>query len=453
MKLVTIVLLHAAVLVLAVGVWAGAGSIAAQTADAPTFSRDVAPIFYNRCVSCHRPGEVAPMSLITFADVRPWAAAIRSRVLERAMPPWHADRRYGTFRNDTSLVEGEVETIVRWVAAGAPEGNPADLPRLPDFPQGWQIGTPDVVFEMPVEYDVPERGTIDYQYFEVPTNFTQDMWMQAGEVRPGDREHVHHIIVYVREPSPVARPTVMTVRPIVSGVAATATAAAAVRQAGETAAAARLAAARPVTRGGDTMLVNWAVGEDAPVHAPGTAKRIPAGSTLVFQVHYTTNGTPGKDRSRVGLIFAKEPPAREVRTGLVANPVFAIPPGAPNHRVEAEATFSEDVKVWSLHPHMHLRGKDMTYTVTYPDGREQIALSVPKFDFGWQTDYWLAEPLLLPKGSRLHVAAHFDNSPANRANPDPSATVRWGDQTWEEMMIGFFTYTVESGPSAAAARP
>jgi hypothetical protein len=313
---------------------------------------------------------------------------------------------------------------------------------------GWQIGTPDVVFEMPVEFDVPTRGTIDYQYFEVPTNFTEDRWMQAGEVRAGDREHVHHIIVYVREPQAAARPAVMTVRPILSGAPA-----AAARPGRGVAAPARAAQGAPVTRGGDNMLVNWAVGEDAPVHAPGTAKRIPAGSTLVFQVHYTTNGTPGKDRSRVGLIFAKEPPAREVRTGLVANPAFAIPPGAPNHRVEAEATFSEDVKVWTLHPHMHLRGKDMTYTVTFPDGREQVVLSVPKFDFGWQTDYWLAEPLLLPKGSRLHVAAHFDNSPANRANPDPSATVRWGDQTWEEMMIGFFTYTVEGGPSAGSTRP
>jgi hypothetical protein len=453
MKLVTIVLLHAAAIVLTAGIVSGVPSIAAQTHEAPTFSGDVAPIFYNRCVSCHRPGEVAPMSLITFADVRPWAAAIRNRVLERAMPPWHADRRYGTFRNDTSLSEDEIDTIVRWVAAGAPEGNAADLPRLPDFPQGWQIGTPDVVFEMPVEFEVPARGTIDYQYFEVPTNFTEDRWMQAGEVRPGNREHVHHIIVYVREPAPSSRPTVMTVRPILPGGGVPAARPAPARAARGTAAPAGVAQAAPVTRGGDNMLVNWAVGEDAPIHAPGTAKRIPAGSTLVFQVHYTTNGTPGTDRSRVGLMFAKEPPTREVRTGLIANPLFAIPPGAPNHRVEAEATFSEDVKVWTLHPHMHLRGKDMTYTVTYPDGREEIVLSVPRFDFGWQTDYWLAEPLLLPKGATLHVAAHFDNSAANRANPDPSATVRWGDQTWEEMMIGFFTYTVESGPSVASAQP
>jgi hypothetical protein len=444
----TLAIVHAAAGALAAGIWSGAPTAAAQGQEAPTFSRDVAPIFYGRCVSCHRQGEVAPMPLITFRDVRPWAASIRSRVSTRVMPPWHADRRYGTFRNDTSLSQQEIDTIVRWVDGGAREGNPADLPPLPDFPVGWQIGTPDVVFEMPVEFDVPARGTIDYQYFEVPTNFTEDRWMQAGEVRAGDREHVHHIIVYVREPQAAARPAVMTVRPIPSGAAA-----AAARPGRGAAAPSRAAQGAPVSRGGDNMLVNWAVGEDAPVHAPGTAKRIPAGSTLVFQVHYTTNGTPGKDRSRVGLIFAKERPDREVRTGLVANPVFAIPPGAPNHRVEAEATFSEDVKVWTLHPHMHLRGKDMTYTVTYPDGREQVVLSVPKFDFGWQTDYWLAEPLLVPKGSRLHVAAHFDNSPANRSNPDPSATVRWGDQTWEEMMIGFFTYTVESGPSAGSARP
>ena len=211
------------------------------------------------------------------------------------------------------------------------------------------------------------------------------------------------------------------------------------------------AGASPVARTGDQMLVNWAVGEDAPVFLPGMAKRIPKGSSLVFQVHYTTNGTPGSDQSRIGLIFAKEPPKHEVRTGMILNPLFAIPPGAANHEIAAEATFTEDINVWSLHPHMHLRGKDMTYTATYPDGRSEIVLRVPKFDFGWQTDYWLAKPLVLPKGSKLHVSAHFDNSTANRHNPDPTATVRWGDQTWEEMMIGFFTYTVEGRPATSSA--
>ena len=261
--------------------------------------------------------------------------------------------------------------------------------------------------------------------------------MQAGEVRAGDRAHVHHIIVYVREPKPSNRPERR-------GGQADPSRRAGARACSGCARPARPAPARSAAPGGgDAMLVNWAVGEDAPVYLPGTAKRIPAGSTLIFQVHYTTNGKPGVDRSRIGLIFAKEPPRQEIRTGIIANPVFAIPAGAANHEVEAEATFSDDVRIWTMHPHMHLRGKDMTYTAIYPDGRSEIVLQVPKFDFGWQTDYWLAEPLTLPKGSKLHVRAHFDNSPANRSNPDPTKVVRWGDQTWEEMMIGFFTYTVE----------
>ena len=415
--------------------------------SAPTFARDVAPIMFAKCASCHRPGEVAPMPLLSYSDARPWASAIKQRVSTRAMPPWHADPAHGTFRNDLRLSDREIDTIVRWVDGGAREGDPSALPPLPKFPEGWQIGTPDVVLAMAQEFEVPASCEIPYQYFEVPTNFTEDRWMQAGEVRAGDRAHVHHIIVYVREPARNARPNVVSVRSIPNTAAAAAAPPAPRPQ----------PAVAPVTRaavqggrppgGGDAMLVNWAVGEDAPIHLPGTAKRIPAGSTLIFQVHYTTNGKPGRDRSRVGLVFAKEPPQREIRTGLITNAAFAIPPGADNHAVEAEATFSEDVKIYSMHPHMHLRGKDMTYTATYPDGRKEILLSVPKYDFGWQTDYWLAQPLLLPKGTKVHVAAHFDNSAANRANPDPKATVRWGDQTWEEMMIGFFTYTVESTTS------
>jgi hypothetical protein len=421
---------------------------APSSAAAPTFSADVAPIMYAKCVTCHRPGEVAPMSLITFTDVRPWASSIRDKVASRVMPPWHADRQYGTFRNEQSLTQPEIDTIVKWVNAGAPEGNPSRLPALPKFPEGWQIGTPDAVFEMPTAYQIPAKGEIEYQYFEVPTNFTEDRWMQAGEVRAGDRAHVHHIIVYVKEPNPTPRPAIMTNRAIASAVPVAPVAPPAPRPAAQP----RAAAQSPVARTGDQMLVNWAVGEDAPVFLPGMAKRIPKGTSLVFQVHYTTNGTPGTDTSRLGLIFAKEPPKREVRTGMILNPIFAIPPGAANHEIQAEGTFTEDVNVWSLHPHMHLRGKDMTYTATYPDGRSEIVLRVPKFDFGWQTDYWLAKPLVLPKGSKLHVSAHYDNSTANRANPDPTATVRWGDQTWEEMMIGFFTYTVEGKAVSSSAQ-
>ena len=458
MRRARIILVRGTALAAIVAVWLAVATVVtvdatpqaptAAAAGAPTFSKDVAPIFYTKCVTCHRPGEVAPMSLITYQEVRPWAASIRDKVTSRVMPPWHADRQYGRFRNEQSLTQTEIDTIVTWAGAGAREGNPSELPALPKFPEGWQIGTPDAVFTMPVDYQIPTRGTIDYQYFEVPTNFTEGKWMQAGEVRAGDRAHVHHIIVSVREPQRSNRPNVVTVTPIVAdGQAPTPRAPRAPATA--PAAAAPAAGAQATRRGGDNMIVNWAVGEDAPVHAPGTAKFIPAGSTLIFQVHYTTNGTPGTDRSRIGLIFSKEPPTREVRTGSIANPLFALPPGAANHQVESVATFSEDVKVWSMHPHMHLRGKDMTYTAIYPDGRREVVLRVPKFDFGWQTDYWLANPLVLPKGSKLYVSAHFDNSAANRANPDPTATVRWGDQTWEEMMIGFFTYTVE-GPAATS---
>jgi hypothetical protein len=392
------------------------------------------------------------MSLITYKDVRPWASSIREKVTSRVMPPWHADRQYGAFRNEQSLTQNEIDTIVKWVSAGAPEGNPSRMPALPKFPEGWQIGTPDVVFEMPAAYSIPAKGEIAYQYFEVPTNFTEDRWMQAGEVRAGDRAHVHHIIVYVKEPTTTPRPNIMVNRPIIAPAAAAP--AAPVAAAAPRPAAPRVEAtnASPVARTGDQMLVNWAVGEDAPMFLPGMAKRIPKGSSLVFQVHYTTNGTPGTDQSRIGLIFAKEPPKREVRTGMILNPLFAIPPGAGNHEIQAEATFTEDVNVWSMHPHMHLRGKDMTYTVTYPDGRSEIVLRVPKFDFGWQTDYWLAKPLMMPKGSKLLVSAHYDNSTANRHNPDATATVRWGDQTWEEMMIGFFTYTVEGKAVASSAQ-
>jgi hypothetical protein len=437
---------------IAVGHAQSRNRVVAANANTPTFTRDVAPIMFAKCASCHRPGEVAPMPLLSYSDARPWAGAIRQKVSTRAMPPWHADPAHGTFRNDLRLTDREIDTIVRWVDGGAREGDPSALPPLPKFPDGWQIGTPDAVFEMPQEFEVPTSGEIPYQYFDVPTNLAEDRWMQAGEVRAGDRAHVHHIIVYLREPGRTVRPNVVSVRPI--GNAAAAPAAPPARRA-QTEEASRgqpaVQGGRP-PGGGDAMLVNWAVGEDAPIHMPGTAKRIPAGSTLVFQVHYTTNGTPGRDRSKLGLVFAKEPPEREIRTGLIANAAFAIPPGAADHAVEAEATFSEDVKVWSMHPHMHLRGKDMTYTAIYPDGRREILLRVPKYDFGWQTDYWLAQPLALPKGAKIHVSAHFDNSAANRANPDPKAIVRWGDQTWEEMMIGFFTYTVESAALQSAQR-
>jgi Copper type II ascorbate-dependent monooxygenase, C-terminal domain len=424
------------VLVVAAGAWLGTPAIHGAEL---TFSKDIAPIFYAKCVSCHRPGEAAPMSLIAYKDVRPWAASIREKVTARVMPPWHADSQYGNFRNDKSLSQKEIDTIVSWAKTGAKEGNLADMPALPKFSEGWQIGTPDAVFEIPAEFEIPARGTIDYQYFEVPTNFADDRWVQAGEIRVSDHAHLHHVIVSVLPPKPIARTNVLTTRQILPEGQAKAVFPQGLGAAGSTPAG-RFNAAY--------SLVNWAIGEDPSVFPGGTAKRLPAGSTLIFQVHYTTNGTPGKDRSKIGLIFAKEPPRRELITSLIPNVVFAIPPGASNFQVEGEGTFNEDVKIWTLHPHMHLRGKDMTYTVTYPDGRSEIILRDPKFELAWQTDYYLKEPLSFPKGTKLHITAHYDNSMANPSNPDPTKTVHWGDQTWDEMMIGFFTYTLESPASA-----
>jgi hypothetical protein len=310
---------------------------------------------------------------------------------------------------------------------------------VPAIADGWQIGTPDVVFEMPVEYEIPADGTVDYQYFEVKTTFTEDKWIQAGEVRVQDREHIHHATVYIDDGE--ARPAAMQVRAILpEGQAAAPPRPRADRPAG---------AQQPPRRIG-AVFVNYAVGEDAPVYPQGQAKRLKAGATLVFQMHYTTNGRPSKDRTKLGLVLAKAPPQSELRTGTIVNAGFAIPPGDGNHLVEAEATFTEDVKIWTIHPHMHLRGKDMLFRAEYPDGRREILLNVPRFDFAWQSDFWLAEPIRLPKGAKLHVTAHFDNSPANANNPDPKATVRWGDQTWEEMMIGYFTYTVDTPATSSS---
>jgi mono/diheme cytochrome c family protein len=373
-----------------------------------TFTRDVAPIFYKNCVQCHRAGEIAPMSLVSYKEARPWARSIKEKVLSRVMPPWHADPRHGEFSNDRRLSDKDVSTIVAWVDGGAKEGSPKDMPRPPKFVEGWNIGTPDAVFYLPKEYAVPAAGEVKYQYFSVPTNFTEDKWVQAAEIRPGARAVVHHIIVFIQN-----------------------------------------GAERK-------LLVGYAPGEQPAVISKGLGKKIPAGSQLVFQVHYTPTGTETKDRSYLGLIFAKERPENEVLTRPIMNSRFVIPPGDANYKVESSYTFTEDGQIRSLMPHMHLRGKDFEYRVTYPDGTSRVILSVPKYDFAWQSYYMLKEPVPAPKGTRVDCVAHFDNSTGNKFNPDPAKEVRWGDQTWEEMMIGWMSYTLDknsarkSGPDATA---
>ena len=376
-------------------IWSASASDAKKEMKAVTFNKDVAPIFYKNCAECHRPGEIAPMSLLSYKEARPWARSIKEKVATGVMPPWHADPRHGEFLNDRRLSQKEIDTIVAWVDQGTKEGDAKDLPRPPAFPDGWNIGKPDAVFYMPQEFTVPASGVVDYKYFSVPTNFKEDMWVQAAEIRPDKRSVVHHIIVFVQ-----------------SGAER-------------------------------RLLVGYAPGEQPAVISKGLARKIPAGSTLVFQVHYTPDGKEVKDRSYVGLAFAKEPPKNEVMTRPIMNMRFVIPPGDGNHKVDSTYTFTEDGYIYSLMPHMHYRGKDFEFRVTFPDGTSKVILSVPKYDFAWQAYYILKEPLRAVKGTRVDCVAHFDNSDKNKYNPDPSKEVRWGDQTWEEMMIGWMSYTLD----------
>jgi hypothetical protein len=363
-----------------------------------TYAADVAKIVQDRCQSCHRAGQIAPFPLLSYDDARRHAAMIAEVVEDRRMPPWHADPRHGRFRNDRHLTPRERETLLAWVEQGAPLGDPAALPPPRTFPDGWQIGTPDVVFELPEPHTVAAQGTLPYVNKRVPTHFQEDMWIQAAEAQPGDRAVVHHILVFVDDHSGQRR------------------------------------------QGLGGQLCGFAPGDMPAVFAPGIAKKVPAGSDLVFQLHYTPVGTVRTDRSRVGLIFAKQPVEHLAITRGIAQRRFIIPPGAPNHPVTSSFTFASDAHLLSLLPHMHLRGKSFEYTATYPDGSREVLLSVPAFDFGWQTSYVLETPRAMPKGTRIDCMAHYDNSAENPANPDPKRAVLWGDQTFEEMMIGYIDY-------------
>ena len=372
-----------------------------------TFARDVSRILRDHCQECHRPGQIGPMPLLTYDDASSWAEMIREVVREQRMPPWHADPRHGQFRNKRSLTKEDQDTLIAWIDQGCAKGNDSDLPEPRKYPEGWFIGTPDAVFTMGEDFIVPAKADkrgIRYQYFKVPTNFKEDVWIQAAEARPGNRAVVHHIIVYVLVDG-------KRVQGKEDGI-------------------------------GNGYLVAYAPGDLGVVYQPGSAKKIPKGATLAFQVHYTPNGTEQSDRSSVAMVFAKEPPKHEVRTRAIAQNYFLIPPGADKHRVKSVTTFEQDVLLWTLFPHMHLRGKSFEYRVIQPEGSSNILLSIPRYDFNWQGTYVLETPLLLKAGTRIECTAYFDNSKDNPNNPDPTKYVRWGDQTWEEMMIGFLDYTV-----------
>jgi hypothetical protein len=425
---------------------------------APTYSRDIAPILYKNCTTCHRPGEIGPMSLLTYKDARPWAKSIAARVEAGTMPPWHADPSIGEFENDRRLSPADKDTIARWVAGGAPEGDPAELPAPPKYADGWLIGQPDAILTMQEDYAIPASGTIAYQYFEVPTSFAEDRWIQAFEVRPGNRTVVHHVIVYTRPPAPAAPPTPAAQsgpRPAPLFEFAKGMEIPAGQTGGRPLPAAERKAPgpndRPAPRTLGPSIGAYVPGTSTRVFPTGTAARLAAGSTLVFQMHYTTTGKPATDRTSIGFIFSKTPPPTELRFTALINGSLHIPAGDPDYRVDAEMTINRDVTLWAMLPHTHVRGKQWQYDVTFPDGRKEALLVVPKYDFEWQTEYLLKRPLRLPKGTTLHATAWYDNSPRNKSNPDPTKDVWWGDQTWEEMMFTGLTYSLDPAPAPANA--
>ncbi|MBI4477459.1 MAG: thiol-disulfide isomerase [Acidobacteria bacterium] len=443
----------------------GAGPQAAAAASAPTFSKDVAPIFYKHCTSCHRPGEIAPMSLLTYKDARPWVKSIAAQVSKGTMPPWHADPAHGDFLNERRLTELEKQTIVKWVSAGAPEGNAGELPPAPAYTPGWFMGEPDAVFAMQEDYPVPAEGTIAYQYFEVPTDLTEDKWIQAMEVRAGNPAVVHHVIVYARPPAPPAPAQPGAAPPAPPATAAPRPAPTFVFAEGMEIPAGQTGGPklppekqpplgpndRPAPRRLGSSIGGFAPGQFVREYQPGTALRLPAGSTLVFQMHYTANGKEATtDRTRVGVQFASQKPGHEVRVSSLVNGSLHIPAGASEHRVDAEMTLGRDVTIWSLLPHTHMRGIRWHYEATYPDGRTETILSVPNYDFNWQTDYVFKTPLKLPKGTKVHATAWYNNSASNKSNPDPTKDVWWGDQTWEEMMFTGLTYSLDAVPTTTA---
>jgi hypothetical protein len=425
---------------LAFGVICAAASFAADTGSSGvTFYRDVLPVLQNNCQECHRPGEAAPMSFLTYDSTRPWAKAMKAAVLTKKMPPWFADPHTGKWSNDRTLPDSAKQTLIAWVDAGAPAGDAKDAPKPIQFTDGWAIPKPDLVFDAP-EFDVPASGTIDYQYIVIPTNFKEDTWVQYAEARPGDRVHVHHIIAFVREPG---NPWLKDAKPGVPFVPAEH-----IREAQKRAREQQGGGQHRGRGDGDGgapgFLVGYAPGVPPAMLAPGQARLVQAGSDIVLQIHYTANGKPGKDRSRVGIVLAKEPPKVKVLTLAASTEDFAIPPGNPNYEVDSKVTLQEQATLVSLLPHMHLRGKDFEYRLVYPTGEKEVLLRVPKYDFSWQLWYTFDKPKVLPAGTTIECTAHYDNSANNAANPDPTKEVHFGEQSWEEMMIGFFDVAVNA---------
>lgn len=399
----------------------------ASSSAAPSFYRDILPILRQRCQSCHRAGEMAPMPLETYGQTKPFATAIAQVTRNKSMPPWFADPCCGNFRNDPSLTQTELDTIATWVRNGAQPGDPREAPPAAQWVKGWNIETPDVVFNMPQPAAIPASGDVPYEYIIIPTSFQQDRWVRMTEIRPGSRAVVHHAVAYIRDP----KSTWLRGAPVGVPFSADDLRDPALRHAA-------------MFTTSDVLLV-YAPGSPPDRWPDGFAKLVPAGSDIVLQMHYMAHGHATADRTSVGMVFSEEPPNRRVLTLQLNNDRFIIPPGDPDHRVEVHGTLPNDALLMSFFPHMHLRGKTFEYNILEPDGHARTLLRIPNYDFYWQLGYALSEPIPLKAGTVLQAVATFDNSRHNRHNPDPDSAVTWGEQTWAEMMIGFFDVAVDPG--------
>ncbi len=379
-----------------------------------SYYKDVEPLLQRHCQQCHREGEAAPMPLVTYKQVRPWARAVKEAVLSRRMPPWHADPAVGHYSNARVMTAAEIAIVRQWVDTGAKEGDARQAPPPRRFADGWQISKPDLVLEMPEEAEVALSGQMEYVHYIVPTNFKEDRWVSEMEVRPGNRAVVHHIGVYLR---PKGSQWMSEGKP------------------GEGfQRKSRISGRTPM----DELFAQYVTGGQAQILPDGMARLIPAGSDLIFQLHYQPNGKPAKDRSRIGLVFAKTPPVERVHTIGVAEARFVIPPRDPAYEVRALWRIHKPVRLFNVTPHIHLRGKSFECSAALPDQSAVTPLvRVPHWDRNWQITYEFADPLKLPAGTRIHCLAVFDNSANNPVNPNPDVEVRWGDQTTDEMMVAY----------------
>jgi hypothetical protein len=427
--------------IVVIGLFATVAVIAATGGAPVTFNKDVLPILEKQCQTCHRPGQVAPMSFLTYKETRPWAQAMKTAILTKKMPPWFADPNYGHFTNERRLTDAEVKTLVAWVDRGAPEGDAKDAPPPAQFAEGWTIGKPDIVIQFPHDISIPATGAIDQANLFVKVNFPKDLWVKAAEVRPGNPRAVHHMKAWIRPPGSEwlkDAPEGELYNPRRGTVADFAD-----RRVEDRGSAGGAGAQGPSLQ--QDMLAKYNPGvEGQEFTIGGAAKFIPAGSDIVFECHYNATGKPETDRSSVGIVLASGPPEqRYVTTTGVNNASFVIPPQDPHYEVKAEATVQKDVKLVWLQPHMHLRAADYEIKAVYPSGESEILLKVAAYSFAWQIGYEFAKPVFLPKGTRLETVTHYDNSPNNPWNPDPTKAVSYGPQSWDEMDVTFLGYIID----------